>query len=371
MRKPGIFFLMIALALSLTGCRVSGEVEHQAYVLVLGLDREPTGALSLTAKVPRIGKNGGDSGDSGGYLVFSGSGDGWSQALESLEQATPRQMNLSHIELIVASDTLAREDGFAALVTRVAETPHLYTTARFVVCDGRASDFIDSQETVIGTRLSSEIDAMLGHYAERGYVPSASFADACYAMNSIYGDPVAIRGSTADGVQPAAVLTEPGQIGGADSPMKQRYSGTVLFREGRMAGTLSPAQTVLMNLIRGGRISIPIECDGKRYALTPEGTARRSVDILNGRATLRVSLRFATPDDLCKADARTLEAAIAADMADVIRACQALGSDPFGFAEAAAVHFPSIRAWERYDWRSRYADAEVSTEVSIRATGRG
>ncbi len=367
MRTTGLALILALLMMALTGCRVSGELENQAYVLVLGLDREPGGALNLTAKVPQIGKSGDSSEASGGeYLLFTGSGDDWPQALEALEQATPRQMNLSHIEMLVVSETLARQEGFATLANRVAETPHLYTTARFVVCEGRARDFIDAQETVIGTRLSSEIDAMLDHYAEHGYIPEASFADACYAMSSFYADPVAIHGSLASEDQAAAALTRPPEMpSGEASPMAQRYSGAVLFRSGRMVGTLSPAQTALLSLIRGGRIALPVECSGKRYALTPEGAPQRHVLFEDDRLTLRVDARFSTPDDLCDADARALEAILEADMAGVIAACQSLETDPFGFAEAASGRFSTLDEWRAWRWDQRYASAAVDVRITI------
>lgn len=364
--------LTLALvAMALTGCRVSGELENQAYVLLLGLDREEGGRLLLTAKVPQVGKGGASEDSGGGYLTFAADGDGWVDALEALEQTTPRQMNLSHIELIVASEALACEDGFGALITRVAETPHLYTTARFAVCAGRASQFVDGQETVIGKRLSSEIDAMLDHYAEHGYVPKASFADAYYAVNSIYGDPVAIYGETVDPAEEAAALIEPAEgASGLESPMKQRYRGAALFEGGRMVGTLGADQAVLLSLVRGGRVSLPVECSGKRYTLAPEGAVKRGVRIEGARVTLCVEAAFSTLEDVCEADARALEAIIADAVAGVIRACQALRSEPFGFSEAAAVHFATIRDWQGFNWRSRYVDAGIEVSVRIRGSGR-
>ena len=367
MRTKGMMLLLLA-ALSLSGCRVTGEVENQAYVLVLGVDRQPGGELQLTARVPQIGKSGDDSEGSGGYLAFSAGGGDWPQALEALEQITPRPINLSHIELLVVSEALAQEEGFGKLAANIAETPHLYTTARLVVCEGSARAFIDTQETVIGTRLSSEIDAMLNHYAERGYIPESSLAEAYYALKGFYGDPVAIHGTVPEASQPAVSLTQPQSFDGDEaSPMKQRYSGAALFSNGRMVGTLPPAQTALLNLARGGNAALPFECEGSRYTLTPNGTARRTVDIENGRVTLGIHLRFTTLDDVCAEDARRLEFEIERAITDVIQRCQALDSDPFGFADTAAAQFSTISDWLSFDWRSRYGSAAVQADISIRA----
>lgn len=378
MRVRLTVMLLLAAALLLSGCRVSGEVENQAYVLVLGADRLADGRLELTARVPQIGKQAGggeESGSGGGYLTFSGSGADYPQALEALEQATPRQMNLSHIELLVASEALAQETDFGTLVARIAETPHLYTTARFVVCEGSARDFIEAQEIVIGTRLSAEIEAMLGHYAERGFIPQSSFADAHYLSGSIYSDPVAVRGFTgpAEEAEPAAALIDPPEPTGASVayPMKQRYSGAALFRGGSLAGFLDAGQTRLLNLIRGSRTSFPFECDGRSYTLTPEGSAARGVELDGDRAALSVKLCFNTLDDVCDEDLQRLEETLREALVEVVHTCQRLQTDPFGFAEQAARHFSTIQEWMAFGWRERYVDATVSVDVGIHGSGEG
>ena len=134
-----------------------------------------------------------------------------------------------------------------------------------------------------------------------------------------------------------------------------------------MVGALNAEQAAILCLIRGERIALPVTCEGKRYALTPEGAAKRSVVFEDGRVTLRVSLAFSTLDDLCAADARKLEAIIEEKATGVIRACQVLRSEPFGFSEAAAAHFLTIDDWTRFGWRSRYQAADIEATARIRA----
>ena len=368
MRIRSLIALIVLSSLTLGGCHVSGELENQAYVLVLGIDRAADGQLLLTARVPQIGK-GKPVEESGGgdYLAFSANGADWPHALDALERATPRQMNLSHIGMIVVSEALAKEEGFGELIARIAETPHLYTTARFAVCAGQASEFIGAMKTVIGTRLSSEISAMLDHYVQQGFVPDGIFADACYLSRSIYGDPAAILCLLMPGEAPAVSMIDP--IGSPDagiqSPMRQRYEGAALFRQGRMVGTLDAGQTRLLNLIRGSIEALPFECDGKAFTLTTEGRPHLSVDLEDGGAALSLRVRLTTLDDVCAEDARRLEARLASSLIDVIRECQRLGAEPFGFSEAAAGHFATVPDWLASDWREQYRRANVTVQVEI------
>lgn len=364
MRKLSLFALMIALSLPLCGCQVSGEVENQAYVLVLAIDQGDDGGLILTARVPRIGKGGMKSreGESEGspYLTFSVSAPTWPAALDTLQWATPRRVNLSHIEMLVVSEALASQPSFLGLMNQISDTPHLYTNVRFVVCSGSAKSFLEAGETVIGTRLSSEIRAMLSQYAHQGYIPDAGFADACYTANGIYGDPVAIWGYT-DAQSPSD------NDGGAvvESPMRQRFSGAALFQGGSFIHALTSRQTRLLNLIRGQISELPYEWRGETFDLSVDASPRRWMNIEEGSVSLALNLRFHVPDGISDADAALLERAVDGDIERLIGLCQQLDCDPFGFAESAAAHFPTVSQWLAFDFHARYRDAPLEVEVRI------
>lgn len=364
MQKLRLCALMFALSLALCGCQVTGEVENQAYVLVLAVDQADDGGLILTARVPRIGKGGmkSDKGESEGspYLTFSVSAPTWPSALDALQWATPRRVNLSHIEMMVVSQALASQPSFHELMNQISDTPHLYTNVRFVVCAGSAKSFLEAGETVIGTRLSSEIRAMLSQYAHQGYIPDAGFADACYAANGIYGDPVAIWGYT-DAQSPSD------DDGGAvvESPMRQRFSGAALFQGGRFVHALTSHQTRLLNLIRGQVSDLPYDWQGEMFDLSVDAPPRRRVNIEDGAASLAMTLRLHDPGGISDANATLLERAVKDDIERLIGLCQRLDCDPFGFAESAAEHFPTVSQWLAFDFHARYREAPLEVEVHI------
>lgn len=364
MRTARLAAWLIALCLALTGCQRTGEVENQAYVLILGMDRAEDGALRLTAQVPRIGKSapgGNDKPGGSDYLGFSVEGADWPNAREALERATPRPLNLSHIEMIVVSRALAAEERFPTLMRRVVQTPHLYATARFVVCEGSAKAFVEAQQTIIGTRLSAELRAMLTHYVEAGYVPDSTLADYYYATGSIYSDPVAIHARLDDASQ--------GEGEGVQaSPMRHSYEGAALFREGRLVGLLDAGETQLLELLRGGAKTFNCDLNGSTLEMTPESVQKRVLTEGNA-ATLDVALTLSTLDTLEDDEARIAEARLQAAVEALIRRCQGLGTDPFGFSERAAGRFSTVPEWLESRWCERYAAAEVRVIVRIARHG--
>lgn len=365
MRAVALSVAFLLCCVALGGCRLSDEVENQAYVLALGVDRLADGKLALTARVPKIGgrsATGDQAGDDGSpYLTFRATGDGWTQAKEALQWVTPRSVNLSHIELLVISQALASEAGFPALATGIARTPHLYTTARFVVCDGDAGDFVAAGETVIGTRMSAEINAMLKHYADEGYIPEVSFADYCFAANSIYSDPVAIHGYS----EPMD-NTRPDE--GEQDKLSQRFSGAALFREGVFIRALSLEETRLLELIRGEANVLVFERGGVACELTPDGPPSIHVRLGSEAPHIELSVRLTTQDELTDAETASLETGLADAMEALITSCQRLAAEPFGFAEVTAGQFATVKAWLDYNWRNRFADASIVVKAMIQGT---
>ena len=351
MRIARIMAWLLLPCMALGGCQRTGEGENQAYVLMLGLDRGQDGLLRLTARVPKVGRNssgdGGQASGGGKYLSFTASGADWPQACEALERATPRPLNLSHIDMIVASRTLASEAGFPALVRRVAQTPHLYTTARFIVCEGSAGDLVNAQEAVIGQRLSAELQAMLAHYADEGTIPDSSLAEYDYAVYSIYSDPLAIL----------ARLDDQG------SPV---YAGAALFREGVCVMTLDADQTRLMRLIRGEAKGLDIDLDGRTVELTAEGRVKRRVTTRAEGTLLGLEVRLSTANEITGSEIDQITNRLRYLIDDIIERCQRAGVEPFGFSERAAAGYTTVSQWLSCDWRSRYAAAQIRADVRVK-----
>ena len=368
MRRLRMSLAVIACCVLLVGCQSTGEVENQAYVLVLGVDRVEDGQLLLTATVPKIGKGGGsdeEKAQNSPYLHFSVSGDSWTAALEALQWATPRQVNLSHIEMLVVSHELAGEAEFPVLMRQMAQTPHLYANARFVVCSGQTREFVEAGETIIGTRMSAELKAMLRHYATQGYIPDSSFAEACYLADSIYSDPVAIWANETVEEKISTSGNGSGALNILETPMKQCFSGTALLREGVFLNALSPEDTRLLRLARGERSALTVDCSGKRYELTPE-SATRQVEFGDSGVELRLSVRLSASVPLCSEDEERIEGDLESALTGLIRRCQDDRCDPFGFAEAAASHFVTVLQWQAFDWRNCYAAAQLAVDVNVK-----
>ena len=197
--------LLAAIVIGLSGCGASRQVENQAYILVMGLDLSEDGELVITALSPKISGGGGDEGgssgsgsESGDYLHLSVRGESYERALERLNWAVPRTLNLSQLKLIVFSQELVEQVDCGDLFREIAKTELLFTAAHVVVSAGKAQEFIENLQPTVGTRLSTDIEASIEHYVNYGIAPDSRLATLYYQTESVYSDPLAIYAMLSD-----------------------------------------------------------------------------------------------------------------------------------------------------------------------------
>lgn len=382
---PRRFLALLMLpVLLLSGCSQASQVENHAYVLVMGLDQTQDGDIQMTVQIPRISGNAdsqSDSGSSGDYLKLSVSAENYESALEQLDWASPRDMNLSQLKLIVVASDLAQSDNFRSIIKNITHTERLYTACKVAVCEGKAADFISAIQPRIGTRISTDIEAMFEHYTARGYVPASSLADLFYQTESIYSDPMVTyallentppdssASSDENGQDARSASALSGDIRTVsdryESDISTRYLGAAVFANGQMQGVFTGTQTVIANLLRNELKSMRYECGGQNLNIVPARPVYIRVDPSADpiRISINAKLAISAQEEMPNED--TLRASLEGDIRSVIQAAQQMGAEPFGFAEKAASHFLTIVAWRAYNWHEKFRQAQIQIDLSF------
>lgn len=384
MRRISLLPLLLAL-LYLTACSTAGQVENQAYVIAMGLDRSLDGGVELSVQVPII--SGSQASSEGGssdmsYLPVSIHADSYDQAIQRLAWALPKEMNLTQIELIVLSEELAAEDGCRELIERIANTERLFSAASVAVCSGRAKAFIQALSPTLGSRIAADVHAAQEHYRSIGVIPDSSLAKLNFLSNSVYSDPAvayarrvkpkeaeedkgsepASQASILTSAQPLLEATEyPAED--IQSPMEILYCGTAVFADGSLRGVLGGEQAILTNLIANRLDSFRFSCGGESLEFTPVGGCRVQVDTSCDPVRIRLSLHLTVTDQEYIPADEVMASALEEALQSTISAAQRMHADPFGFAEVAARRFLTLEDWVAYDWRERFQTAEVEIKL--------
>ena len=371
--------LLCLLCACLSGCSQASQVENHAYVLVMGLDRMQDGQLEMTVLVPKI--SGGQSESSGGqsgsdsYTKFVIRAADYEDAISRLNWASPRDVTLSQIKLIVFSRELAEDAQCRELIENIAQTERLYTAAKVAVCEGKARDFVEAVKPNIGTHVSMDIDAMYEHYTSSGYVPNSSLAELYYQTESIYSDPMvtyallnqeAAEKADKESAPAVALYGSVQEVSDAfESDIATRYLGAAVFSGGRLAGTLNGNQTVMANLLRNEAEAIRYACGGQTLNMVPARATFIKVDVSGERPKISINMHLSLAAQERHPDMQELKESMEADIRDTIQRAKDMQAEPFGFAEKAARKFLTIEQWLQYDWQKRFQEAEIEIDLKF------
>lgn len=382
MRKISLLILLLAL-LSLTACSTAGQVENQAYVIAMGVDRTSNGGIELSVQVPVIsGSQGASEGGSSDkeYLPVSVRADSYEHAIERLTWALPKAMNLTQIELIVLSEDIASERYCRELIERISNTERLFAAASVAVCEGKAKAFVHALEPTLGSRIAADVHAAQEHYRSIGLIPDSSLASLNYLSNSVYSDPAVAYArrvtpkESKEGDARAAPASQSSLAVSAlpaterfaediQSPLQILYTGAAVFVDGSLQGVLSGDQAILTNLIANRLDSFRYICGGESLEFTPVGRCRVQIDTASEPARIHLNLRLTVADQEYIPDDKVMSSTLEEALRSVISAAQRMHADPFGFAEIAAGNFLTLEDWISYDWRERFQTAEVEIKL--------
>lgn len=377
MLRLRLLSLLCFIAFVLSGCAMASQVEDQAYVLLMGLDRLADGNMEMTVKIPKISGSMGESGSSGkneNYMQMSVTAEDFESALEKLDWAAPRNVNLAQLKLIVVSESLAKENDFGRIIANIAQTERLFTATKVAVCEGKAKEFVSAIQPNVGTRISTDIEAMFDHYNDRGYVPESSLADLYYQTESVYSDPMvtyALLNEKAQAEQknenivPAFAFDQGlQQISDEyESDIATRYMGSAVFSGGKMEGVLNGAQTVLVNLLRNELDSFRYKINEQSLQFVPTRPVYLSVDTDTTPIRLTANIKLSYAAQEITPNESELKIQLTRDIEETIAHTQQLGVEPFGFAERTAKNFLTLRDWIDFDWKNKYKNAQLEIKL--------
>jgi len=400
--------LVVALALALgvlplAGCWDRSELEERAFVLALGLDRgkgtvlEVTMMIALPKAMAGGDKGGGGGGGGGGdkpYFLTTVQAPTIGSAVSLVNAAINRRVSLLHMKALFMGESLARESGMYTMdgFTRFRQARQ---SIMYVVTKGRAADFLKGMDPKIETDPQRFIEQLAYNSRYTGMLPAASQIHTFVTTVSTgYIEPVtyyaALKEEGGDEDATAGLRKEVGweagelpRTGGPNIEML----GAAAFRGERMVGVLTGGEIRMILMMQDrfnqGFFAIP---DPRQPELFVSAELHRGrpfrleLDLggdkprLRGLITLEAELLatqgqrdYTAPHlqaELESAITRELESRIR----ETIRKTQGMKADVIGFGYQAVRQFPTVRAWEAYNWPDKYADADV--EITVRVVMR-
>ena len=269
--------LLTFLPLLLGGCTGGQEIESSLFVIAMAVDAAPEGNLTITVKALSGSQESAASGASGtqseagstenleqtetGYIVLSATAPSCLRALGLLGATTPRTVNLSQLQEIVISQTLAETDATLSILKQIHAIYRANDEAVVVVTPDHAGDFIRRQRAVLGLRLSKYLEVLFEHYEQLDVIPpSPNLSAVIAAMGTILTNKYAegypgkryYGGCEYVDEVECIAIERAKQLFGAEYANVQPHSGAQANLEAYQA-LLQPGDTVVgMSLANGG-----------------------------------------------------------------------------------------------------------------------
>lgn len=399
-QKTLVSFLVILLAAVQTGCWDRKELEEQAFVTTIAIDKGRSPGTFLwsmrIASPPSLagGTTGVSSTTKGTSSMVTVEAPTVFGAVNLLNTFIGRKINLMHTKIIIVAEDVAKKDPYP--LRTFIRYREIRRSVFVGVVKGRAIDILKRNQPVLERNPSKYAETLILSTTFTGLVPMTQIHD--FLINSESGGitATAILLGLSHGLKQPAVSTEkatapylPGQIPReGDTPVE--FIGAAVFKGGKMVGEINGSENRGMAMLTGRFMrafsSIPDPREAKKAVsldLRAAAPPVVKVRIRNGRPEIsaKVSLEaeilaiqsaqdYTTGPGLKaleKASARYYEKKLLA----LVKKTQAMRADIFGFGNKARHLVGTVDEWNKLDWDDLYPKAEVriSVQVAIRRIG--
>jgi len=392
--------LKLALILPLflvAGCWDHLELEEQAFVVVVGLDKGPGNTVEVTFQIanPQIGSSdiGTAEGEPPSDTVRFTSPDILS-AKELANSVVTRTINFAHLKTMIVHEALARDEAFPHIAGAAIRDPELRREVALIVSREKAYDFIQKNRPRLETRPHKYFELMQQRWKETGFVPFSTFnqylqqqvVDSMFLAIYATADPKNYRVSRKDDYLAGEVPKHSGD------PVQMM--GAAVFRNGRMIGTLTGQQMRWAQMLRHKSnidafiTSFPDPLDERAMVtvrLFKNGGTKVRLNLAKERPDIHVTIPlraqilsftslqpYATDTEKQILLERHLKEEIEQEALDVIRLSQRkFQGDLFEWELIARKHFRTMPAYQAYGWARHYRKANVKVKVDLRIENFG
>lgn len=415
--------LLILLPLMLCGCYDSKEPNNIAYAVAVGVDlTDEDGIYEYTVQFAKTAQISGGSGEEGGKEgsdiaeIISVKAPSVYTAINIANQVVSKNFTLAHTKLIVVSEELA-EKGVGDLFDTFGRNSDIRPNIYVAVSDCKAKEYLSSVKPV--AEINPVTYYRLIFQSERGgYVPRVLLKDFYFRSDdrniqtviplagvnykNTQTTPEENNNLKEEGhktdVPSASVnthrfdyLTKNYYAGKIDVDKRNAAEviGAAIFDGGKMIGKLDNIDSLVYNILCGSYKMSYVSFFNEQDPAVPLTVAMRqrrnpkiSVDTSSGNPYAKIKL-YAEGQLISESvmspsekDLKNTEALISDEIREEVeyflsKTQKTFGADVAGIGMYARGNFPTTGAYDEYDWRTKYKNAEFDVEVDFRMKNTG
>lgn len=389
MRRKFLIFLLVLTICTLSGCWDRNELEDLGVVTGLGIEQASQGKIRIiiqtlnTAAVSRTSGRGLEFEKA--YRNSVAEGDTLVDAFDQLRKIISTKRFLSHTEVFIISEELARDRGMQDILDFMERDPQIRLDAWVIVGRGSLVNLMDVPGR-ISTSAAQRISNTLKFQDELSYFAPLKLAEFLRQLQSDSSQPY----TAVMEIKPnASVPTDQGHgilDGTVPEPLNDiALSGTAVFRQDKLVGILDEQESQGLLWLRGQvkrgplTFSVPGR-EGKSVTtsiLKTKGTLQPEIKDGQVYITAKIEVETYLDDNQARisvdqpADFEAMEVAQGEEVKREVQAAlqkaqQEYKVDVFGFGEA--VHRKDPREWKQL--KARWAEVFPDVQVDVQVTSR-
>lgn len=391
MKRFFLLWLSTFSILILAGCGDKEELERQAFVIAIGMDKdEKDHLISVTFQIANPQFNTSQAAEAQNEPpsdIMSVSAPDILSAKELAQSSLSRKVTFAHLRTIIVGEQFAKTNTFRHIIDSAIIDPELRREAILIVSKEKASDFIHNNKPTLETRPHKYYEFMQERWNSTGFVPKSS-------LNSFFQR---VEGELALLIYATAKRNETdhsnedtykaGQVPQkAGDPVQM--IGSAVLQNRKMIGTLNGEETRMALLMRrkspinsfvasfkdplndNFRISARIIKDGhtKIDVSTNQEPAKINVSIpikLQVRSNPGL-INYTTNEKNQNILKKSIEKQMEQQAKNLIKKTQTeYKGEPFVWYINARKQFWTMKDFQKYDWEKHYRDAEVDVNFKV------
>lgn len=383
---------MLACISLVSGCWSQTELPELALVSAIGIDKSKDGKYVGTYQIISPGNvasglQGGGGGQNPPVNVYAAKGDNVLEMSRRVSRKVSRIMYYAHANLIVISDTLAKEEGLNTIFDALDRGAEFRDTATVVIAHHtKAGDIVKTLTNIDKIPANKVIKTLKFTQQQWGEQMNITIQDVVKSIISPGKEPV-VSGFRLIGKVKQAKSQENLQMSAPDEVLET--DGLAIFTDGKLVDWFEgeTARGVGWVLNKAKKTVVDIDWGGKKEALAYEvirqntkvssrlkkGQPQISVHVRaeGDIGEIRVPVDLTDPHVLLKIES-ALEKEIKEEVEESIKRAQKKKADIFGFGEALYRSEPKKWHQIKNQWSDRYfptLQVNVTVDVFIRRTG--
>jgi len=405
-KRVALLVLYCLLTSIITSCYGARETDEMAYVLSIGVDRGVANTIRYSFQIPLMkGSSGGTSQGIGGSegsddTVFTVDAPSFFTAVNMINTTISRRLNFVHAKYIVFSEDAIKADFMKITIASLFRFREIRRSVKMIVVRGEAQEFLSEINPIIGSMLSKYQETLIEQSDETGYFPISRAYDVYNALKSHYEQPITIlaglnnyKNFKKEGEKwdkgPQAIPYFAGEVP-RQGGYKIEFMGSVIFNGPKMVDMLNGFDTRILLMIRGQTQRLVFVSEdplspGKVLTIDMKERRKPKVNVSFDEGSPIIDLKVELEGDYLTIQSgidyekeenrkileESIEKEIKTQIDTLTEKCISLDCDVFGFGYAAAVNFRTIQEFESYNWKTRFGDAKVNTQVDFKVKRPG